>query len=274
MDSLKRGIFFILVILSVIVLALRLANQFGMAIFPVNQKSGISILSTPSEALVYLDNNLVGKTPYEDQNLSAKEYQLKLTEDSATGSATASWQGKVKLTGGTLTVVNRDLAKDPTSAAGEIITLEKGHGVTIISSPVGAGIEIDGKNYGVTPISADLSAGKHIFVLRHSNYSNRSIPAQTVDNYNLVINADLAISEADLTSISTPAITTTQRVVVKKTPNGFLRIRKEPDINSPEIGRVSVGEQMVLLEEQGSWDRVRLVSGIEGFASTEFLEKF
>lgn len=274
MATIKRGIFFTLVLLSVIVLALRLTNQWGASFFQANTKSGVRVLSSPSGGSVYIDDKLVGKTPYEDQSLQPKEYQFKIVQETATASGLFSWQGKVKLSDGTLTVINRDLTKDMASAAGEVITLEKGQGVTVISSPGGSTVEIDNKSYGVTPLSVDIPAGEHTFVLKRSSYLNRSIVAQLTDNYNLVLNVDLALSEADLTEIPAPVITQTQQIVVKDTPNGFLRIREKADLNSREIARVAPGDKLILLEEQGQWDRVRLPDGKEGFASASFLEKF
>ncbi len=272
MAILKKSFLFILVILSVIVLALQLTNKFADSLFQINQKSGVRVLSIPTDASVYLDDNLVGKTPYEDQSLQAKEYRLKVIDNIATQSAVA-WQGKIKLTNGTLAVVNRDLAKDIPSSAGETLTLEKGSGVTVISSPSQAVVEVDGKDYGLTPTQIDIKSGDHTFVLKHSNYLNRSIRAQVPDNFKLILNVDLALSEADLTSITTPPITQTPAVLVKETPTGFLRVREKADTSSREIGRVSPGDELILLEELALWDRVRLVNGVEGYVSKTYVEK-
>lgn len=271
----KKTIFFILIIASILVLTLRLVNQFGGSLFPVNEKSGIKILSNPAGVPVFLNDRLVGKTPYEDQSLVAGQYRLKIdpTTTAATSSGLLVWQGRVKLSGGTLTIVNRDLAKETPAAAGEIITLEKGHGVTIISSPAGSVVEIDGKDYGTTPVALDIQSGEHIFVLKHSGYLNRSIKALVVENFNLVLNVELALSEADLSNVATPTPTQTSAVVVKNTPSGFLRVRDKGDLSGRELTRVAPGDILVLLDEQDDWDHVRLPDGSEGFVSRDYVEK-
>lgn len=272
MATFKKSGLFLLIILSIVVLALRLTNQFGTSIFKAGEKAGIRILSTPTGAAVYLDDKLMGKTPYEDQSLVAKEYKLKITTE-ATGSAEVAWQGKVKISGGTLAVVNRDLAKDVPSAAGEILTLDKGKGVTVLSTPTGASVEIDGKDYGVTPVLVDVKAGEHTFTMKHNSYLNRSIRAAVPDNFNLIMSVDLALSEADLTNIATLPMTQTPKVVVKATPTGFLRVREKASITSKEVGRVSPGDELILLEEGNGWDKVRLPNGTEGFVSTTYVQK-
>ena len=96
---------------------------------------------------MYIDGLSVGKTPYEDKELSKGEYGLKVESEDKV------WQGKVTLNSGTLTIVNRELSNHPTSSAGEVLSLEKGRGITVISTPSQADVEVGGKNFGKTPIS-------------------------------------------------------------------------------------------------------------------------
>lgn len=233
----------------------------------IKQISGISILSTPDQATVFLDEKEVGKTPYEDKNLDVRQYSVKLEKDGS------MWQGKVKLTPKTLTIINRDLAKDQASSSGEILTLDRGRGMTVISNPSDAEIEIDGKVYGKTPININIESGEHTIIVSHTNYLKRSIRANLPDNFNLTVSVDLALSEADLTSISAPVITQTPEVVVKQTPTGFLRVRDKASLSGKEIARVSSGDTLILLEELAGWDRVRLPNGTEGYVSSTYVEK-
>lgn len=263
----KKIIIWFLVLISVIALLLRFSGKWTKDFFDIRQTSGISILSTPSEATVFLDGKEVGKTPYENQSLDTKTYRIKLIKDKA------SWSGVAKLTTGTITVINRDLAADPASAAGESLTLEKGKGLTIISNPSGADIEIDGKIYGKTPFTVSLDAGEYTILASYANYLKRSLRANLPDNFNLIVSIDLALSEADLTTVTTPVIVQTPEVVVKQTPTGFLRVRDKPNLNGKEIAQVKPGDTLVFLEEQGAWNRIRLPSGQEGFVSAAYVEK-
>ena len=263
----KKILIWILVLLSLAVIAIRFSSKAEEVLFGIKPKSGISILSNPDGATVFLDNREVGKTPYENKDLDVKDYLVKIEKDQAI------WQGKLSLIEGTVTVINRDLSKDNSSSGGEILKLKRGKGLTVISNPSGADIEIDGKLYGKTPQTLDVSSGEHVILLTHKNYLNRSIKANLPDGFNLTVVSDLSLSEADLTTISTPVITQTPQVVVKATPTGFLRVRDKASTLGKEVAQVKPGDTLILLEEQGNWDRVRLSDGTEGFVSSTYVEK-
>lgn len=263
----KKTILFILILLSILVLTIRFGEWGARALFGFRASSGINVLSLPAEAVVYLDNDEVGKTPYEDKDLEPKEYTLRIEKEKL------AWQGKIRLNAGAVTVINRDLAEDQASSAGEVLNLEKGGGITIISNPDGAAVEVDGKPYGVTPISLKLDSGEYIINLSHPGYLKRSIRALLPQDYRLIISADLALSEADLTTVTTPPITATPQVLVKDTPTGFLRVRDKPSLAGKEIAQVKPGDALILLEELPSWYRVRLSDNTEGYVSSSYVEK-
>lgn len=267
MESMKKVIIWILVILSLAALLVRFSNPIEEIVFGIRAKSGISVLSTPDGATVSIDEKEVGKTPYDNKDLSVKEILLKIEKDKL------HWQGKVSLGAGVVTVVNRDLAKDSSSSAGEVLNLKRGKGMTVISNPSEADVEVDGKSYGKTPVSFEIDSGEHILVLTHANYLKRSIKAILPEGFNLTISTGLAISEADLTLIATPVITQTPEVIVKATPTGFLRVRDKPSTAGKEIAQVKPGDKLILLEEESSWDRVRLSDGTEGYVSSSYVEK-
>lgn len=262
----KKSVVYILIVASVLVLVLRFSSLI-VDVLGIKQKAGISIISTPYDATVFLNDQEVGKTPYEVKDLAVGEYIVRLEKDQAV------WQGSVKLNGGTVTIVNRDLAKDQPSSSGEILTLTKGKGLTVISNPNNAKVTIDGKKVGETPLGLDLEEGEHTILIEHSNYIKRSVRANLPAGFNLTILVDLALSEADLSTISTPVIKTTPEVIVKNTPTGFLRVRDKPSLKGVEVAQVNVGDTLILLEELSGWDRVRLPDGTEGYVSSTYVEK-
>ena len=263
----KKIIVWTLVLLSVTVLLVRYISKVEELVLGIKQKSGISVFSTPDTATVFLDGKEVGKTPFEDKNLDVRQYKIKINKDGN------SWEGNISLTSQTMSIINRDLAKDQASSSGEILTLDRGRGVTVISNPTDAEVEIDGKASGKTPISINLASGEHTILVSHSNYLKRSIKANLPDKFNLTISVDLALSEADLTNVSAPVITQTAHVTVKQTPTGFLRVRDKASLSGKEIGQVKIGETLILLEEQDGWDRVRLSNNTEGFVSSTYVQK-
>lgn len=257
----------LVILISILILIVRFSSKIEEVLLGIKPVGGLSIMSVPDSATVFLDNKEVGKTPYEDKALDVKEHLVKLDINGNT------WQGKVNLNAGTVTIINRELARDQASSSGEILSLSKGRGVTIVSSPSDADVEVDGKSFGKTPILINLPSGDHTILISHANYLKRSIRANLPQGYNLTVSADLALSEADLTTVTAPVITQTPEVIVKLTPTGFLRVRDKGSLSGKELAKVNVGEKLVLLEEQGDWDRVRLSDGTEGFVSSSYVEK-
>lgn len=262
----KKIIVYTLIIISVLILMLR-SSTFLVDILGIKQKSGLFITTTPTDTTIFLNNQEVGKTPYEAKDLEVSEYNIKLEKDNTI------WQGSVKLNGGTVAIINRDLANDIPSSAGEVLTLKKGKGITLISNPKDAKVTVDGSEVGTSPLNVNLKSGEHTIIIDHPNYIKRSIRVNLPDGYNLTIVADLALSEADLSTVSIPVIKTTPEVIVKNTPTGFLRVRDKPSLLGKEISRVKVGDELILLEEDGAWDRIRLSNGVEGYVSSTYVEK-
>ncbi len=87
----------------------RFGNLFLTTFLGAQANAGIRVLSVPEGAAVFIDSKEVGKTPYEDNSLSSKEYSVGIKAPDG------AWQGKVKLTGGTLTIINREIFKEPTN---------------------------------------------------------------------------------------------------------------------------------------------------------------
>ena len=263
----KKILLWILVLISLTALLVRFSGKIAEVLLNITPKSGISVMSEPPDAQVFIDNEEVGKTPYENQNLEPKEYLIRVEKDEMI------WQGRVKLKEQTLSLVNRELSKDQTFSAGEILSLDKGKGLTVVSNPAGAEVEVDEKSYGQTPIFIDVLSGEHTISVSHPNYLKRNIRAIIPSDFNLIVSVDLSLSEADLTTIVTPAIKTTPELKVLNTPTGFLRVRDKPSTSGKEIDRVSPGDILIMLEELPSWYRVRLSDGKEGFVSSSYAEK-
>lgn len=263
----KKTITLLIVLIIIIVLTIRFVSVELKQFFGVSMKSGVSITTIPEGAVVFLDGNEVGKTPYDNKDLEVKEYKVKLEKDNSV------WEGKVKLITGTITLINRELSSDIVSSAGDVLYLEKGKGINVISNPSGSDVEVDSKIYGKTPIGIDLLPGEHTILVTHPNYLKRSIKVTLPLEYSLTIATDLGLSEADLAIVSAPLVSVTPIVIVKKTPTGFLRVRDKPSLLGKEVSRVNPGDELVLLEEVGGWDRVKLKDKTEGYVSVTYVEK-
>jgi len=263
----KKKIFIFLLFLSVLALIFRFGVPLIASIWE-NSKSGLQISSTP-EADVFIDGKEMGRTPYENKDLKAGEYQIKLK------AGENLWQGIIQTTQGTVSLLNRELRAGVASSSGEVMILKKGRGIFITSTPAGAEVETKGKVYGKTPLLiSDLSSDEYVFLLSYPGYTKRQIRAVLPSGMLLTINSDLAVAEVDLgVSSNIPKITTEIKLTVKKTPTGFLRVRDKPSTAGKELARVSPGDNLILLEELGSWNKVRTKGGIEGYVSGVYVTR-
>lgn len=276
----RKSLLIILIFLSVISISLQLGSGFIRKIVGKNAKSGIRVESNlPSK--VFLNDNEVGSAPYQDDNLKPGDYLVSLKEDEASTSAKTLWQGYAKLNEGTLTIVIRDIS-DPNSigsdfketSSGEIISLEPGHGIMITSSPSGAQVFIDGKLSGNTPLALPkLEEGEHQFTISRENFLKRSIRSKVIDGFTLSLAVDLAITDPDLTKLPQFPTTSSETVIIKNTPTGFLRVRDAPGLGGKEIAQVKPKEEYVLFEESPGWVRIRLKDGKEGWISSAYIQK-
>ena len=269
----RKALLSILVFLSVISIFLQLGSGYIKQVLGQGVKAGVRIESNKS-AKVFLNNQEKGPAPFQDDNLKPGDYLISLREDVATDSAKLYWEGYAKLNEGTLTIVIRDLAEKNEASSGEVISLEKGNGAIITSSPSGAEVFVDGKLSGRTPLNLpDLVEGEHQFIVSKENFLKRSIRSKVINGLSLNLSVDLAISEPDLTKLPTTPISSSPEVTIKPTPTGFLRVRETPSVNSKEVGQVKPKEKYVLLEESPGWARIRLKDSKEGWVSSSYIQK-
>lgn len=277
----RKVILLILVFLSVVAILLRFASKplsDALGLRPragirveANLKSKVFICQKVTSNPCDIENSEVGVTPYQDESLTEGEYLVRVKSEEGN----KTWQGYINLNAGTLSVINRELGDTPALSSGEVMTLGKGTGVTIISTPSNAEVTVDGKVRGRTPLSLpDVSGGEHQLLISKDDFLKRSIRVNLEQNFALTLGVDLAIAEADLTKVTTPAEPPkTTEIVILKTPTNFLRVRNAPSVSAKEIGRVNTGDTLVLLEELPSWDRVRMPDGKEGYVSSAYTQK-
>ncbi|MCL5970430.1 MAG: SH3 domain-containing protein [Patescibacteria group bacterium] len=72
---------------------------------------------------------------------------------------------------------------------------------------------------------------------------------------------------------SSPTISSSSKVVILDTPNGFLRVRDDASLSGAEIARVTPGETFPLLDESNGWYKIKLKDGTTGWVSSQFAEK-
>lgn len=231
--------------------------------------SGLFVSSHP-QGKVFLNDRYLGDTPFRGEDLVSGEYTLRIE------AGNLRWVAKIRLNPGVLTVVNRELAEDESLGSGEIIVLDRGRGLAIISRPPKVEVFLDGKKTGKTPLVLnEIAPGDHLIQLRTEGYLERTIKVRTREGYRMTVNAQLARQQLPPSPLPLPSPAVEPSgpyIVVKETGTSFgLHVRSGPGLGFPVIEDVKPGEKYPLLAEEKGWLNIRLSDGREGWVSGRYV---
>lgn len=269
----------ILLVLSVLLI---LAGIFLLIIIAADalkpRGRGALQVTTNTRAQVFLDNKPIGETPLcrceQNETLPQGLYELKIVPNDK---SVSPFSFRVEINPGVLTAVDRTFLPGSFSSA-YILTLKKTDArdsqVFVASIPDEALVSLDGDSKGVTPLTLKgVSASEHETEIQKQGFAKKTVRIRTVPSYKLILNVILgAEGEIDETQDVTPTPTaipavSENTVLIKSTPTGFLRVRKDPSTGSEEIGRVSPGETYKFIDENESWFKIELPDGKQGWVS-------
>ncbi len=272
----------LLFIILIIIIVFAFVGYQYISKMQLGAVSGLKVVSSPS-ADVFLNDKLIGKTPYEGKH-TAGEYVLKLIPED-TSSQVVSWQGKIVLQPSLLTYVKRELGSSELTSSGDMLFLEKISGseaqIVVLSSPDASKVIIDGQEKGITPlVLRDVASGENDVAISSPGFIGRTVRVQTMQGYKVTVNFQMALSgDSALVEGVTPTPGgeiikgDKQYVLIKDTPTGFLRVRSGPSTSAKEVGRVKPGEKSVFIEEQEGWYKINYEEGKEGWISSRYAEK-
>lgn len=256
-------------------------------------------VSTTPQSTVFIDGTQAGITPFFDDKLEAGEHVVKLVPE-ATIDNLLPWEGKVILTSGILTVINRNFGSSESASSGEIISLEKisaknKAALAVVSIPDQAVVKVNDETKGFAPVLIeDLAPGDYRITVASPGYEEKVITAQAIAGYKLTVTVKLAQEvegiveatpsaeveeeEKDEEKKPTPTPKVTPKpgvtppgkpyVVIKDTPTGWLRVRVEPSTSATEAAKVNPSEMFPYLnEEKNGWYKIEYEKGEEGWIS-------
>jgi hypothetical protein len=243
----------------------------GKRIFASRKKSALSVNTTP-RATIFLDGEHLGQTPYYNEALKAGEYVLKIVPES-TGQALMPWEGRISLSPNILTVVNRELGLTQDDSSGEILSFEpladkNAISVSIVSTPDGAVVNLDGEPRGFAPLTLDnVTEGDHILLVSSPGFKERTVKAKTVKGHKLIASVQLgretetpaeeepAEEETEASPspspkpTASPKATATPKPTVTPKPTASPKVSASPlakpyvQIKSPDTGWVRVRKE-------------------------------
>ncbi len=115
----------------------------------------LSVTTQYGQASVFVDDALVGTTPYYSETIKPGKRTVELRGDRS------EYTVSLDLERGTQAVLKRDLGVDSVFSSGQNIWLERvkkgNETLAVLSDPEGALVRIDGVEVGVTPLTRDYS---------------------------------------------------------------------------------------------------------------------
>lgn len=268
----------------------------GCSSLPFGQKkAGIQVTANP-QASIFMDTKSLGQTPIIQTGLKPGTYNIKIT---ASDTTLSPWEGKVTLNPGVMTVIDRQLAGDPTKAHGytlsfEVLTNKTATEVNLISFPDTVSVMVDGAPVGFTPFKSDsVASGAHTFTLTSPGYQDMVVKASVQPGHRLIINAQLAMVDVTPTptAMATSSATPTPRlpaeitplpkqasdaavlkpyVLILDTPTKFLRVRDDANSGAVEVAKVNPGDKFPYLQTQSGWYQIEYQTGKKGWISITY----
>lgn len=268
----------------------------------IGKKAGIQITSNP-QGMVTINSESSGQTPVYQENLKAGSYSVQISPLDTT---LQPWEGKITLTSGTLTVVDRQLAVTPDQAHGHTLYFEKidpkdSLEVNITSLPNTVSVLIDGNPAGFTPFSSkSIASGAHTFTFTAPGFQDKVVKAAMEPGFRLNINVQLAtqkisdlppatptpeatpsatptptkaVSETDITPLpkqSTSFAVPKPYVEINSASLGWLRVRQEPSPSAAEVTKVNHGDKFPYLKTQAGWYQIEYQTNKKGWISASY----
>ena len=248
--------------------------------------AAVLIESVP-EAVVYINDERVGKTPYETE-VTSGEIMLKLVPESF-DTPLSPYQTKVNLTPGVKTIVRRKFGGESgDEGSGEIISFERVStnkaNVAVVTLPDGANVKLNNTPYGVAPLKiSDVSPGNLSLEIEARGYAQRSFQVRAEKGHTVTVVADLEktgdegvaydFTEENEEVLAAETKIEEETITITPTPTGFLRVRKEPTLNSEELTQLNPGETYPLISSQDEWFEIELESSVSGWISSEYATK-
>ena len=280
-----------IILLLILIIAFIIFIIFRFIFFDVQNTDGqLRIVSSPT-ASIFVNNVVVGKTPF-DLKYKSGEYSLKLIPEAT---ATATWQRKIKVYKKAITYINIELGSTDFNTTGVVFNVVKSSSqnkkdtgeLSIESEPPNALVYLVNDEKGVSSLElADITKGDHELSVFMPGFIRHTQKVNINSGYKVNAYVKLAIDPSQNPPLKndeikeatpSPVIQTISKegplIIIKGTPDGWLRVRQDPSINASEAARVNEGDTFQLLEEKGSWIKISYDGTNEGWVSGEYVEK-
>lgn len=236
-------------------------------------------------ATIYLDDKHVGSTTFDQQELKAGQYLLKLVSEK---NPNKQWQTNIRLTSKVITVISYNFADQPDQSSYYILQLEKlanqnNSEIAFITQPDNVIITLDGQPKGLSPVTLEqITPGEHQILLSAPAHQEMTIPARSLAGYSLLINAQLArladipapqvidaTTSAQMAQITPSAEPSVAATAKKTTPSPQPTNASKP-ATATSSAQPAIKPPYIIVQETGTgWLRVRSSAGGDEVAKVD-----
>jgi len=179
-------------------------------------KAGLQVMSADIPASIFLDGQYVEKTPLINKELKPGDYVLRIEPEDTTLS---SYETKVNLKKGLLTVVTWKPGERPETSGGVIYEMEKlpknnTSQLQLISIPDRAIVSLDGGDKDFAPLLIeDIAAGHHDFEVSLPSFDTQKHTINVLPGYKMLVTVKLAKQSLSTSETVTKEATESAEVI-------------------------------------------------------------
>jgi len=234
-------------------------------------RSALEVYSTPN-AKIFLDGKESGMSPYKNNSLKPGEVTVRLE------SGNSKWERKIRMRKNLTTVINWTFENE--GMGGYILSMEKigseKSGIIIDSIPNKATIFINNEIVDFTPKKInDVGTGEKQLTLNYPGYKPMNMFLRATKGYDLILEVNLTKDQEEIIvepTVIPASSSVVEKVKIKNTETGWLRVRETNENNSPEIAKINSGEIFELIETNNDKWKIKLKDGQEGWIANKYAE--
>jgi hypothetical protein len=186
-------------------------------------KSGLQVITNDVPSALYLDGKYLDKTPYINKEIDPGDYTLEIRPDDT---QLVSYQTKVSLKKGLLTVVTWKPGAHPETSGGVTYEMEKlpssqQSQLSLVTIPDGAIVRVDGKDQQFSPVLVDtISAGEHEYEVSLPSYESQKHTINVIAGYRMDVTVKLAKQDGGVpVSVTSSAVVPTPSATPSSVPS-------------------------------------------------------
>ena len=162
----------------------------------------IQVDITPN-AEVLLNGTSIGNSPFQKKDLPIGKYTITIKSDVSTmpnnpneepGSKSVELKQIIELEASAVTTVKYELTPNEQFYSGEILSLRKGAGLSILTKPENSEVFVDGESLGSSPFSQIIEPGVHTIKISKAGYISREIGVNIEQGFRLTANVTLSLN--------------------------------------------------------------------------------